>query len=104
GLAGARRALGQGAERGLVVPDRIVVGIESARPIAGGQEIARAPRLVRAEAPMVAEGFEIAQTLGMRTGDPLERAPRRLVQLGATREEEILIDQDRKSTRLNSSH
>ena len=41
GLAGL--ASGEGAQGALVVADRVVVGVDRARPVAGGQQVARAP-------------------------------------------------------------
>src|SRR4029450_7629349 len=78
--------------RALLRADCIVVGIDRPRPIAGSHEVACASGLVRREAPMVAERFQIAQSLRVRTGGALERAAGPLVQIGPTREQEILID------------
>ena len=82
-LALAGLAVGQRAQRALVVADRIVVGVDRARPVAGGHQVARALGLVGGEAPVVAERLQIAQSLRVRAGGALERAAGPLVQLGA---------------------
>src|SRR5207249_3765484 len=89
GIAGA--ALTKGVEGAPVVADRVVVRVDRARPIAGGEQVAGALELVRAQAPMAAEGFEIAQALGMETDLALERVTRPLVDLGPTGQQEVLI-------------
>src|SRR5204863_7896835 len=83
-VAAAAGALGKGLQRAVVVADRVVVGVHRARPVAGGDQVARSTKLVRAEAPVVTEGFEIAQPLGPRAGRLLERAPDSFVELGPT--------------------
>ena len=90
GVAGP--ALAEGAERALVVADRVVVRIDCARPVAGGQQIAGALGLVRAVAPVVPEGFEVGQSLRVRAGGALERPPHPLVELGPAGQQEVLVD------------
>ena len=91
-LALAELALGERAQRALVVTDRVVVGVNRTRPVAGRQQIAGSAWLIGAEAPVVAERFEVAEPLGVRAGGTLQRAASLLVQLGAARQQEILID------------
>src|SRR5262249_33119528 len=88
----AQLARGEGGERALVVADRLLVGVDRPRPVAGGQEITRPARLVGAKAPVAAERLEIAEPFGVRAGQSLQRASGRLVQLGAARQQEVLVD------------
>ena len=73
------------------MPDRIFISIDRPRPIAGQQKIARTPCLVRAQTPVVSKGFEVAEPLGMRTHDAFNLACHEPVQLGTTRQKQILI-------------
>jgi hypothetical protein len=68
---GAVRERAQGA---LVVADRVVVGIDAARPVAGREQVACALGLVGREAPVMAERFEIAQPLRSSPGRVRSRA------------------------------
>ena len=87
----AALALGERAERALIVADRVVVGVDRARPVAGGHQIARALGLVGRKAPVVAERFQIAQSLRAGAAGALERAAGPLVQLGPAGEQKILV-------------
>ncbi len=58
-VAVAAGTLAERLERALVVANRVFVGMHRARPIAGGDQVARPAELVRAEAPVMTECFEV---------------------------------------------
>ena len=58
-----RVAVLEGVERPLIVLDRVRVGVHPARPVARRHQVARAPALVGAEGPVVAEGHQPLETL-----------------------------------------
>ena len=86
-----RVAVLEGIERPLIVLDRIGVGIHPARPIARRHQVARAPALVGAEGPVVAEGHQPFETLRVADALGLEGGADPAVQLGATRHEDVLV-------------
>src|SRR5262249_58888106 len=79
-------------EGSLVAPNRVVVRVDRAGPVAGRDQVARPTRSVGAEAPVMAERREVAQPVRTRAGGALERPGRALVKLGPSRQQEVLVD------------
>jgi hypothetical protein len=75
-----RVAMLEGIERPLIVLDGIGVGIHPARPIARRHQVARAPALVGAERPVVAEGHQPFETLRVTDALGFEGGPDPAVQ------------------------
>ena len=75
-------AVHQGVEGPPIVPDRVFVGVNVARPITGSQQIARAFALVGAQAPMMSERLQIAESLRPHVDRCLERPAGAFVQIG----------------------
>ena len=72
-LCVAGLAVGERAQRALVVADGIIVGVYGPPPVAGGNQIARTLRLVGREAPVVTQGLQVAQALRVCARGELER-------------------------------
>src|SRR6185436_20631217 len=83
-LARRRLGLGQRGERELVVVDGVLVGIETARPVARRHEVPGPLRPVAAQAPVAREGLDVLESRGAAHDHVLEGAARLRVELRPT--------------------
>jgi hypothetical protein len=91
-LASAISTLRERSQRARIVAHRIVIGINRASPVSGGDQICRAPPFVGSEAPVMSERFKLAQPRLPCMSGALESPGGSLVQLAAAGQQYILVN------------
>ena len=97
----ATLAAGEGTQSAIVMANGIIIGIHSARPVSGRHQIAGAFGLIRSQAPVMPQRFEIAQSRRVGTDTALKRPRRPLMQLTPAREEQVSYTTSCTSACLN---
>lgn len=90
-----RGLLAEGGEgrHGLPVEaDRVLVGVELARPVPGRRQVARAPGPIRRLAEMMAEKRQFLEPFRIVAIAPLERLGDRRMDLGTAPDEKVVVD------------
>ena len=78
-------------QRALVMASRVLVGVEVACPVAGGNQVPRCLVLVGAQTEVMPERLEILEPLGLAIQHVLQRLGNMAMEGGATTQEHALI-------------